>query len=332
MPSLPRHAPLVVTTRGGTAECVHHGSIAVVDRAGRLIAGAGDPSALNFTRSTLKPFQALPFLEDGGMEHFRFTSHALALMCASHNGETVHVSIVRQMLDCAGAGESSLQCGPQVPVYFAATGRTPPPGMRRNQLHHNCSGKHAGFIAYCRMHQQPLQRYLSPNSPLQKRIRASIARLAPGAEIATGTDGCGAPNYALPLDRIAHLYCRLASDSAGALSALRFAMTRHPDLVSGTGRADLVLMRAGGGDWLAKGGAGGLLAIGVRSRNIGIAIRIADGDAYALQAATLEALRQLGLSGDSRRGPLAAFAHADIRDNRGRAVGRLRPVFRLRSP
>jgi hypothetical protein len=33
-PRLPSHVPLVVATRGGLAESVHYGSIAVVDAAG----------------------------------------------------------------------------------------------------------------------------------------------------------------------------------------------------------------------------------------------------------------------------------------------------------
>jgi len=67
---IPRHVPLVETTRGGTTECVHYGSIAVVDAAGRLISAVGDPDSLNFTRSALKPLQAdgLLVLRERGFE------------------------------------------------------------------------------------------------------------------------------------------------------------------------------------------------------------------------------------------------------------------------
>ena len=61
---LPGHVPLVVATRGDAVESVHHGSIAVVDAAGRLVCGVGDVEFPVFTRSTLKPFQALPFVVD----------------------------------------------------------------------------------------------------------------------------------------------------------------------------------------------------------------------------------------------------------------------------
>ena len=76
---IPRHVPLVETTRGGTTECVHYGSIAVVDAHGKLVASAGDPDSLNFTRSALKPLQALPFVEDRGLAHFGFGSHRVGI-------------------------------------------------------------------------------------------------------------------------------------------------------------------------------------------------------------------------------------------------------------
>lgn len=331
--NLPRHVPLVVTTRGGAVECVHYGSIAVVDRAGRLVAGAGDPRSLNFARSSLKPFQALPFVEDGGMAHFGFGSCELALMCASHNAEPLHLGIARRMLARIGGCEADLQCGSHAPAFFAATGRVPP---RRSwsQLHHNCSGKHSGFLAWCRLHRRPLAEYLEPGSPLQRRIRATLTRLAPRAPLLRGTDGCSAPNFALPLACLAQLYCRLACDDAPELAALRFAMTRHPDIVSGSGRMDLALMQAGAvrrpGDWVSKVGAAGLQAIGVRSRGLGIAIRIADGNAMAVNAATLETLRQLGLLQDASRTPLAIFAQRGVRNDRGREVGRIAAILRLR--
>ena len=34
---IPRHVPLVETTRGGATECVHYGSVAVVDAHGELL-------------------------------------------------------------------------------------------------------------------------------------------------------------------------------------------------------------------------------------------------------------------------------------------------------
>ena len=90
--------PLIEHTRGPLAEIIHAGSVAVVDANGRLLQSAGDPHAVTFTRSTIKPFQALPFMQQGGASYFAFTPEHIALLCASHNGEDMHVHQVDDML------------------------------------------------------------------------------------------------------------------------------------------------------------------------------------------------------------------------------------------
>ena len=65
--------PLVEILRGGIVESVHHGAVAVVDRDGRLLYAAGDPEMVTFTRSSLKPLQALPFVAAGGIERYKLT-------------------------------------------------------------------------------------------------------------------------------------------------------------------------------------------------------------------------------------------------------------------
>lgn len=323
----PQHVPLVAVTRGDLPELLHHGSIAVVDAHGRLIAAVGDAHGLNFTRSALKPLQALPFVEDGGMSRYGFTSHELALMCASHNGEAVHVATAQRMLDRVDASEADLQCGCHLPSYFAHVETASAPRARWNQLFHNCSGKHSGFLAFCRLHGKPLKTYLDPTSALQQRIRQTVQRFAPGVALPMGIDGCSAPNYALPLHRLAHAFGRIAGGETPELAALAYAMTRHPDLVSGTARSDLALMQTGAGDWVSKIGADGVQAIGVQRHGLGIAIRIADGNQRALLAATVEVLQQLGLLDDPAASPLARYAQPLVKNYRKTVVGQVRPLF-----
>jgi len=329
MNNAPDHVPLIRTTRGGFPECVHVGSIAVVDADGRLMAGVGDAHGLNFTRSALKPLQALGFVQDGGMDRFGFDSQMLALMCASHGGEPVHVEVAQRILERIDARESDLRCGCHPPSFYTATETSIPPGTRYNQLHHNCSGKHSGFLAFCRMHGQPLAGYLDPDSPLQQRVRANVERFAGQRDLPMGIDGCSAPNFAMPLSGLAHAFCRLATGESPELAALAYAMKRHPDLVSGTARGDLMLMAAGAGDWVSKVGADGVQAIGIRSRGIGIAIRVADGNRRALHVATLAVLQQLGLIGDPAGTPLARIDQRVIRNYRGTEVGAVEPTFTL---
>lgn len=327
--------PLAEVTRGGQVESIHFGAVAIVSTHGELLYQAGDPHLLTFTRSTIKPFQALPFLCGGGPAHFGYGSREIALMCASHSGETVHIETVSSMLRKAGCGEHHLQCGCHVPIHYATSNTQPKAGETFNQLHNNCSGKHAGFLAYCKQHGQPVERYLDPAHPLQQAVRRHLADIAGMKEtdMPAGTDGCSAPNYALPLSRLAYAYARLAQGDSdpvyGAFTGQLFhAMTSHPELVSGTGRIDLALMQAGGGDWVAKGGAEGVQVIGIRSAGLGIAIKAADGSARGLQPATISVLRQLGLL-PAQENRLESWLHPQLYNLQGLRVGEVRPVVTL---
>jgi L-asparaginase II len=171
--------------------------------------------------------------------------------------------------------------------------------------------------------------YLDPAGPLQTRIRNVVQGFAGNDRIATGIDGCSAPNFALPLTRLAQAFGRLAAGDTPELAALAFAMKRHPDLVSGTGRTDLALMQAGRGDWVSKIGADGVQAIGVKSKGLGIAVRVADGNKRALQVATVNVLQQLGLLSASTPSPLKAHERPAIRNYRGTTVGDVQAVFTL---
>ncbi|HEX2547651.1 MAG TPA: asparaginase [Ramlibacter sp.] len=335
MPSL---APLVETFRGGTRENVHFGSVVLADAAGRVLAQAGDPHFMTFTRSTLKPLQALPFVQASGMQHFGLTRANLALLCASHNGEPMHVEQVDQILAKAEVGYTKLQCGCHVP-YFAELGAYPPPAPGSyDERHHNCSGKHSGFLAYCVQHQLPLDTYLDPQHPLQRAIRSAVAESVGLQEhqLAMGIDGCSAPNYAMPLANLARGFARLASGLADphfgeSFTQIAEAMVAHPELVSGTGRNDVALMHAGRGDWVTKIGAEGVQVVASRSRRQALAIKIADGNKLALYAATVEALEQLGWLDAEQRQALRPWRQETIASIKGVPVGERKAVFRLAS-
>lgn len=330
--------PLVEHTRGPLAEIVHAGAVVVVDTTGRVLQSAGDPHAVTFTRSTIKPFQALPFMESGGASHFGFAPQHIALLCASHNGEDMHVQGVGEMLKKVGQPFSSLQCGCHVPLRFSYGGLTPSPGATFDERYNNCSGKHTGFLAYCVQHGLPLEDHLAPTHALQKAVRTLVARAARLDEdqLIAGTDGCSAPNYAMPLSRLALSFARLASgredsEFGESFEALGYAMGTHPEMVSGTGRNDLAFTQAGRGDWLTKIGADGVQVIASKSRRQGIALKVISGHMPALYTAAVSALDQAGWLDDQQRALLAPWGDQQITNARGKPVGEIRTVFKLES-
>jgi L-asparaginase II len=331
--------PLIETTRGDLPENQHFGAIAVVDAQGRLLAHAGDADAVVFTRSTIKALQALPFMQGGGARQFDFSAEQLALLCASHSGEPMHVAQVQGMLGKAGLDHRALRCGCHPPI-FTELGIAAPAGMVVDERHNNCSGKHAGFLAYCVQHGLPTDSYLDFGHPLQQAIRRDLSRVAQLAEqdLKAGVDGCSAPNYAMPLSRLALVYARLAlgaadGDYGDSFAALGAAMTAHPALVSGTRRNDEAFMRAGGGDWITKVGADGVQVVASKRRAQAFAIKIRDANMQALHATTVAVLDQLGwIETDAQRTALAPWRAQDIINARGLRVGGRHSAFQLQRP
>jgi L-asparaginase II len=333
----PSHVPLVIASRNGHTERIHWGSVAVVDADGALLAHAGDPNAWLFSRSTLKPFQALPFVRDGGPEHFGFTDAELALTCASHGGESIHVDAVTAMLAKIGLTESDLLCGVHMPDHYSEH-NLPASGSVFDQRHHNCSGKHTGFLGYCCMHGYARASYLERDHELQQAIGREVATLTglPGSDLWYGIDGCSAPNIGMPMSRLATMWARLAAGASGsgastdiALARIFSAMAAHPEMVSGTGRCDLALANASGRNWVAKVGADGVHAIGVRDKGIGVVVKIADGDFSAVYATTIAVLQQLGLPFDTEGTPLTEWADPVLRNVRGTATGQIKTTVKL---
>lgn len=331
-----RYTALIETTRGDTPECLHLGNIAVVDARGQLVAQAGDPQMLTFTRSTLKALQALPLMSSGAADAFGFDSRDLALACASHNGEDMHVKQVEAMLAKTGVGYKRLACGCHLPLLYSYTPALPPADLRFDERHNNCSGKHAGFLAACVHQGFDLEGYIAPSHPLQRQIRHAVAQACRMDEEAMpmGLDGCSAPNYAMPLANLALGYARLASGARDAqwgeaFERLSSAMSSHPELVSGTQRNDLDFMQAGAGDWVSKVGADGVQVVASKSRGQALAVKIIDGNKPALFAATVEALEQLGWLSPAQRDLLAPWRAEQIINARGWVVGHRRPVFSL---
>jgi L-asparaginase II len=322
--------PAVVVTRGAGIDAVHHAAVAVVDSDGRLTHRHGDPELVVFTRSSIKPFQALALLRSGAAEQLDLDAEELAIACGSHNGTDRHVAVVRRLLARSGATPAELGCGTQWPSGMRLSGQYPLAGENRDPLRHNCSGKHAGFLACAHVLGEPFARYLEPESLVQRLVRDCVAEacgLAPDSLLA-GSDGCSAPNYALPLASLARAGKDLAlaglpgERGALGLAPLRAAMQAHPLLVSGEGRFDAELASAFPGNVVAKGGAEGLLMLGFAEPALGIAIKVLDGAERALAPVVVAVLQRLGLLA-ARDERLAARARPLVRNARGIVTGEI---------
>jgi L-asparaginase II len=334
--------PLANVYRGGVLESFHSGSIAVVDARGRLLAYAGDPSFVTCLRSAAKPFQALPLLENGGVDEFELTPEEIALTCASHGGEAVHVSTAAALLRRGDFDEEDLLCGAHVPYEEKAAAELRASGEPPSPLHNNCSGKHAGMLLATRVMDLPSANYIDREHPLQEAMHEAVAEFAGVAseQIPMAVDGCGVPAFFLSLHRTALAYARLMESSDDAPTRIVEAMTRHPYYVGGAWTITTPLMQAFSGELLAKEGAEGMYAMALAPRlterldvaddaAIGIAIKIADGSmTRGRNPVILKTLELLGV--DLRTRPdLDRYREWPLRNVAGLAVGEVRAEFDL---
>lgn len=334
--------PLARVYRGGLVESIHHGTIAVVDARGRLLAYAGDPSFVVCLRSAAKPFQALPLIENGGIDEFDLQPEEIALMCGSHGGEALHVSTAAALLRKGDFDEEDLLCGAHVPYDEKAAADLRASGEAPSPLHNNCSGKHAGMLLATQLLDMNSDDYIEAAHPLQGAMRETLgefAELESGA-IPTATDGCGLPAFFLSLHRLAFAYARLMASSDDAPLRVVEAMTRFPQYVGGAWTITTPLMQAFSGELLAKEGAEGVYAMAVAPRlterldvaddaAIGIAIKVADGSmTRGRNPVILRALEQLGVDLASRP-DLNRYREWPLRNVAGALVGEVRAEFEL---
>jgi len=324
--------PLANVIRGDIVESIHTGHLSVIDGAGKQIVSLGDPSMVTYYRSACKAFQAIPCITSGAADAFGFGEEEIALAAASHSGEPRHVEIAARMLEKIGISMSALKCGTHLPFSSAESKRMQRSGDRATELHNNCSGKHAAMLALAKHIGADLDTYDGPNHRVQKRIVRCIADFAEidEAEVHVGIDGCGAPNFAVPLNAMAKSFINLITPSKfpepiqKAAARIIEAMIKHPELIGGTERLDTLIMQAAPGRVISKVGADGVWLAAVLPNDrwptgLGIALKVADGDDHrARPVVAVEILRHLGILPDDA---LPQLSPMQIKNRRGDAVG-----------
>ena len=304
--------------RNGVVESVHRGSLIALASDGTAVVDIGDVDAQIFARSSLKPLQALACLRAGWSPA---GSEEIALACASHSGEPMHLDVVRRILAGAGLDEKALDNTPDVPLDTAAARAYLRAGGEPDSLHQNCSGKHAAMLATCVANGWPTDGYRDPAHPVQVAVRETVADLT-GEDIEyVAIDGCGAALYSCTLRGLARAFARIACADAGtAEGRVAAAMRAHPSLVGGTGRDVTELMTAVDG-LVAKDGAEGVYAAAT-SDGRAVALKVADGAGRARAPMMVAALRRLGVDADG----LASLATVPVLGH-GDRVGEVRAVL-----
>lgn len=323
--------PLTEIWRADRVESLHLGHIAISNLEGEIVEAWGDPGQVIYPRSSSKMIQALPLVESGAADAAGLGTEELALACASHNGAHIHTDRVDAWLAELGLGDDDLRCGAHMPRDPEAMKEITCSDGAPRQVHNNCSGKHAGFLTLSQ-HLGAGPEYIDIDHPVQKAVREAWEDVTGEPVQGWSPDGCSAPNFATSLAGMARamaFFAAAGEDGATprerAAARLRNAMTKHPELVAGEGRACTRLMRAAHGTATLKTGAEAVYVAMLPEQKLGVALKISDGATRASEATIAAMLVRLGVL--DRDDPVAkAFLDAPIVNWRGITTGFVRPA------
>lgn len=321
---------LAQTTRNNIVESSHYGAAIVMDAHGKTVFAAGDCTTPVFPRSTVKALQALPLLTEGAADHFALPDAALALACASHQGEPAHIAVATDMLARTGFDYGVLECGTHWPLDTTSTRALAAAGQMPCALHNCCSGKHAGFICLACATGQDVAQYTRPEHPVMQTIARTLQDLTntPHTTENMATDGCAIPTWAIPLSALALGYARFASGvglspaRATAAQRLRNAIAHNPFMIAGSGQFDTRVMEELAPRVLTKMGAEGVMIVALPDQGLGMAIKCRDGGVRAAETAAAALIARFAQIEDSP--VLTHFMRRPLKNWNGQHVGELR--------
>ncbi len=317
-------------TRSGYVESFHVGYGVIVDPAGGIIKAYGDAEYLTYVRSSAKPLQGMATLRSGAYDDFKLTPEELAVICSSHSGEPIHTETVSQIFSKAGIGPELLACGIHPPIHRESAKALQNAGMAPQQIHNNCSGKHSGMLATCVQLGYPMEDYLNPEHPVQQYIYEIVKEYTDSDTIHRGVDGCSAPVFYLPLQKVAMAFAKITQQEKQECRQIFQAMNGNPYLVGGGGRFDTALMESYPDKMMSKGGAEAVSAAGFimpDGQVYGLAVKVLDGNYRAIGQMVLKMLEDVGFVKEPISKKLMKWWNPQLKNHAKHIIGTTKTVI-----
>ncbi len=285
---------LVVYVRDGLVEQEHFGYVVRADKSRVLERSGEDKNYPFYLRSCAKPLQASLIIDYALDKKFDLTGEEIAVCCASHAGEKVHVDIVKNLLKKFGLTEEKLKCGNHDPISKTAQKELIRNGIDAGAIYNNCSGKHAMMLGLCVLNGWDIENYDDINHPLQIAIKNKIYELCEinHHDYPITKDGCGVPIFSMPLANIVKGYLNLFCDKK--YEKIKNAFINYPYIIGGEDRTDTKIMSNDNSSKLiAKVGAGGLCVVVNTELEEGFVVKICDSNMDAREILTADLINNL---------------------------------------
>ena len=290
--------------RNEAQESVHEVDIVLCDASGNIKFGMGDYERDIFPRSAMKPLQAIALVETNNHINNspQLSEEEIALICASHNGERSHTSLVTSLLKKFDLNINSLICGGHWSLEQETFIEQIKTMEKPNETHNNCSGKHAGMLILAKLLQSSTEKYVHIQHEAQIKILDKLEAMT-GLDVLNNViaiDGCGAPAYRAPLINWAKAYALFAGGgnlpniTRESCLKIRNSIANNPYFVAGRNRACTDINKAFGKKITVKVGAEGVYSAAFHELEFGMTLKSRDGDKRGAEVALCAVLQALG--------------------------------------
>ncbi len=326
---------LVEVCRNGVVESWHRGSAVVFDADGDMIYQAGEVNRSIYPRSSLKFFQAIPLVESGAAQAFGLGLEEIALACASHNAESIHIKTLVRWLEKIGLPTQALENGAEYPLFKAEKNRLIRENIKANQLHHNCSGKHIGMLNVARHLGLETSGYSEHTHPTQRLWMQAFSELAEidVQALPWERDGCGLAAIYMPIQALARACAKISRVDKlkgvrrQTMQTILGAVAAHPQMIAGTNRCCTDVIKATRGEVLVKTGAEAVYIAVVAKLGLGLALKIDDGSTRACNAALGALLLRINAIDSSLYDSLHQHFKPEIMNSQGYKTGEIRALM-----
>ena len=317
-------------TRGKIIESLHEAKCIIKDSNFNTLLSSNNDKDLVFPRSSIKIFQAMPFIISGAHKKFNLSDKFIAIACSSHCGEKIHLKILNKWINSLKLNSNELLCGVHNPINQKSTNNLLLSGNLPSQLHNNCAGKHLAMVSGCLSKKLSYKNYVSFDHPYQKLIRNSLEYFTNESiqKKQIGIDGCNAPQYAFTMGGLANSMINLVNNSnkneyVKTSKILLNAIKKNPLLIGGSKRFDSEIIKHTNGRIFCKAGAEGVILFADCNKKIGGVIKIIDGNERAIPPITMKIFSKLKILNSNEKKQLSHWRKPKLFNHANKKIGEI---------
>ncbi len=277
-------------SRSNLIESTHKIKLLISNVNNEAVLSSGNDQDYIYPRSSIKIFQAIPFINSKCDEYYNLNTKTIALACSSHRGESYHIKELESWIKKININKKYLKCGVHKPLNINANENLSRSNSSANELHNNCAGKHLAMITSCLVNNYNIKNYLNFDHPHQVKIRTVFEKFIKKkiSKNNYGIDGCSAPQYSFKIKDISRMLNNLIQsyndkfEYSEDVKKLIRAVQQNPKYIGGSDSLDSRIMSISGNNIFCKGGAEGVfLFIDLKKKLSGV-IKIVDGNERAI--------------------------------------------------